>query len=183
MHEIDAGRTTRGWSDRRADAVPAALPQGDVLTLLGGGGAARPAGGRPHRDGRGVGFPPTPWGRRARTRTCSPLQPMTFVWHLMNMIAEGVFASFPDFKVVSRMAVLTCSPRSSGSWTRSGRRTSSRPVGAAAPQRLPRRPRALRPPLPRRPRGQHRRRGRVAADHRQGGPHDVRVRATPTGSW
>jgi uncharacterized protein len=50
--------------------------------------------------GAGITHPPTPSGI---TRTYSHLasyQPMTFVWHLLNMIAEGVFHEFPDLKVV-----------------------------------------------------------------------------------
>lgn len=50
--------------------------------------------------GVGITHPPTPSGI---TRTFSHLaayQPMTFVWHLLNMIAEGVFHEFPDLKVV-----------------------------------------------------------------------------------
>ncbi|KAA1423064.1 amidohydrolase family protein [Mumia zhuanghuii] len=50
--------------------------------------------------GAGITHPPTPSGI---TRTYSHLaayQPMTFVWHLLNMIAEGVFQEFPDLKVV-----------------------------------------------------------------------------------
>ena len=50
--------------------------------------------------GVGITHPPTPSGI---TRTYSHLfayQPMTFVWHLLNMIAEGVFHEFPDLKVV-----------------------------------------------------------------------------------
>ncbi|BCB82860.1 amidohydrolase family protein [Phytohabitans suffuscus] len=50
--------------------------------------------------GVGITHPPTPSGI---TRTYSHLaayQPMTFVWHLLNMIAEGVFQEFPDLKVV-----------------------------------------------------------------------------------
>lgn len=50
--------------------------------------------------GIGITHPPTPSGI---TRTFSHLvsyQPATFVWHLLNMIAEGVFAEFPDLKIV-----------------------------------------------------------------------------------
>ncbi|GGM75543.1 amidohydrolase family protein [Dactylosporangium sucinum] len=50
--------------------------------------------------GVGITHPPTPSGI---TRTFSHLaayQPMTFVWHLLNMIAEGVFHEFRDLKVV-----------------------------------------------------------------------------------
>jgi predicted TIM-barrel fold metal-dependent hydrolase len=50
--------------------------------------------------GLGVTHPPTPSGI---TRTYSHLaayQPVTFVWHLLNMIAEGIFEEFPDLKVV-----------------------------------------------------------------------------------
>jgi predicted TIM-barrel fold metal-dependent hydrolase len=50
--------------------------------------------------GSGITHPPTPSGI---TRTYSHLaayQPMTFVWHLFNMIAEGVFEEFPELKIV-----------------------------------------------------------------------------------
>jgi predicted TIM-barrel fold metal-dependent hydrolase len=50
--------------------------------------------------GVGITHPPTPSGI---TRTFSHLaayQPMTFVWHLLNMIAEGVFEEFPELKIV-----------------------------------------------------------------------------------
>ncbi|WP_281690053.1 amidohydrolase family protein [Pseudonocardia thermophila] len=54
-----------------------------------------------HLDmGVGISHPPTPSGI---TRTYSHhalYQPMTFVWHLLNMIAEGVFHEFPDLKIV-----------------------------------------------------------------------------------
>jgi uncharacterized protein len=50
--------------------------------------------------GVGITHPPTPNGT---TRTYSHLaayQPTAFVWHLLNMIAEGVFAEFSELKVV-----------------------------------------------------------------------------------
>jgi predicted TIM-barrel fold metal-dependent hydrolase len=50
--------------------------------------------------GAGITHPPTPSGI---TRTYSHLagyQPMNFVFHLMNMIAEGVFEEFPELKIV-----------------------------------------------------------------------------------
>jgi predicted TIM-barrel fold metal-dependent hydrolase len=50
--------------------------------------------------GVGITHPPTPSGI---TRTYSHhvgYQAMTFVWHLLNMIAEGVFEEFPDLRVV-----------------------------------------------------------------------------------
>jgi predicted TIM-barrel fold metal-dependent hydrolase len=50
--------------------------------------------------GNGITHPPTPSGI---TRTYSHLaayQPVTFVWHLLNMIAEGVFEEFRDLKVI-----------------------------------------------------------------------------------
>lgn len=50
--------------------------------------------------GAGITHPPTPSGI---TRTYSHLasyQPMTFVWHLLNMIAEGVFEEFGDLVVI-----------------------------------------------------------------------------------
>jgi uncharacterized protein len=50
--------------------------------------------------GAGITHPPTPSGI---TRTYSHhvgYQAPTFIWHLLNMIAEGVFESFPDLKVI-----------------------------------------------------------------------------------
>jgi predicted TIM-barrel fold metal-dependent hydrolase len=50
--------------------------------------------------GRGISHPPTPSGV---TRTFSHLHAYrgtTYIYHLMNMIAEGVFQSFPDLKVI-----------------------------------------------------------------------------------
>jgi predicted TIM-barrel fold metal-dependent hydrolase len=50
--------------------------------------------------GLGITHPPTPSGI---TRTYSHLvayQPATFVWHLLNMIAEGVFEEFSELKIV-----------------------------------------------------------------------------------
>ena len=50
--------------------------------------------------GVGITHPPTPNGT---TRTYSHLaayQPMSFVYHLLNMIAEGVFEEFPDLKII-----------------------------------------------------------------------------------
>lgn len=51
-------------------------------------------------DGAGITHPPTPIGI---TRTFSNLtvsQPINFVYHLLNMIAEGVFEELPDLKVI-----------------------------------------------------------------------------------
>lgn len=51
-------------------------------------------------SGVGVTHPPTVIGV---TRTYSHLgvsQPINFVYHLLNMIAEGVFEEFPDLKVI-----------------------------------------------------------------------------------
>lgn len=53
-----------------------------------------------HEMGLGITHPPTPSGI---TRTYSHLiayEPVTFVWHLLNMIAEGVFEEFKDLKVI-----------------------------------------------------------------------------------
>jgi predicted TIM-barrel fold metal-dependent hydrolase len=50
--------------------------------------------------GLGITHPPTPSGV---TRTYSHLasyEPMTYIWHLLNMIAEGVFQEFSDLKVI-----------------------------------------------------------------------------------
>ena len=53
-----------------------------------------------HEMGLGITHPPTPSGV---TRTYSHLagyEPMTYIWHLLNMIAEGVFQEFGDLKVI-----------------------------------------------------------------------------------
>src|SRR5690606_14586454 len=50
--------------------------------------------------GLGITHPPTPSGR---TRTYSQhvgFQALSYLYHLMNMIAEGVFEEFPELKVV-----------------------------------------------------------------------------------
>lgn len=50
--------------------------------------------------GVGITHPPTPSGIPRTYSHHVAYQPVTFVWHLLNMIAEGVFAEFPDLKVV-----------------------------------------------------------------------------------
>ncbi len=50
--------------------------------------------------GEGITHPPTPSGVPRTYQHLAAYQPMTFVWHLLNMIAEGVFEAFPDLKVV-----------------------------------------------------------------------------------
>jgi predicted TIM-barrel fold metal-dependent hydrolase len=50
--------------------------------------------------GVGITHPPTPSGITRTYSHHAGYQPMTYVWHLLNMIAEGVFQEFPDLKVV-----------------------------------------------------------------------------------
>lgn len=50
--------------------------------------------------GTGITHPPTPSGITRTYSHHAAYQPMTYVWHLLNMIAEGVFEEFPELKVV-----------------------------------------------------------------------------------
>lgn len=50
--------------------------------------------------GLGITHPPTPSGPTRTYSHHATYQPMTYVWHLLNMIAEGVFEEFPDLKVI-----------------------------------------------------------------------------------
>jgi predicted TIM-barrel fold metal-dependent hydrolase len=50
--------------------------------------------------GQGITHPPTPSGPTRTYQQLVGFQPLNFVYHLMNMIAEGVFEQFPDLKVV-----------------------------------------------------------------------------------
>lgn len=50
--------------------------------------------------GQGITHPPTPNGIARTYQQLAGFQPLTYVYHLMNMIAEGVFEEFPDLKVV-----------------------------------------------------------------------------------
>lgn len=50
--------------------------------------------------GQGITHPPTPNGTARTYPQLVGFQPLNFVYHLMNMIAEGVFEEFPDLKIV-----------------------------------------------------------------------------------
>ncbi|MGV9862302.1 amidohydrolase family protein [Rhodococcus koreensis] len=50
--------------------------------------------------GQGITHPPTPSGTARTYPQLVGFQPLTFVYHLMNMIAEGVFEEFKDLRVV-----------------------------------------------------------------------------------
>ena len=50
--------------------------------------------------GMGITHPPTPSGVTRTYQQLVGFQPLTFVYHLMNMIAEGVFEQFPELKLV-----------------------------------------------------------------------------------
>lgn len=50
--------------------------------------------------GTGITHPPTPNGTARTYQQLAGFQPLTFVYHLLNMIAEGVFESFPDLRIV-----------------------------------------------------------------------------------
>ncbi|AYJ50315.1 amidohydrolase family protein [Rhodococcus sp. P1Y] len=50
--------------------------------------------------GQGITHPPTPSGPARTYAQLVGFQPLTFVYHLMNMIAEGIFEEFPDLRIV-----------------------------------------------------------------------------------
>ncbi len=50
--------------------------------------------------GQGITHPPTPSGPARTYQQLVGFQPLNFVYHLMNMIAEGVFEEFPELKIV-----------------------------------------------------------------------------------
>lgn len=50
--------------------------------------------------GVGVTHPPTPSGLARTYSHHVGYQGPTFIWHLLNMIAEGVFAAFPQLRVI-----------------------------------------------------------------------------------
>jgi uncharacterized protein len=50
--------------------------------------------------GVGITHPPTPSGTTRTYAHLAAYQDTTYLWHLFNMIAEGVFQEFPDLKVV-----------------------------------------------------------------------------------
>lgn len=50
--------------------------------------------------GQGITHPPTPSGTARTYPQLLGFQPLTFVYHLMNMIAEGVFEEFEDLQIV-----------------------------------------------------------------------------------
>lgn len=50
--------------------------------------------------GTGIGYPPTPSGHPRTYAQYTGFMGVNYLYHLMNMIAEGVFESLPDFKIV-----------------------------------------------------------------------------------
>ena len=126
--------------------------------------------------GSGIGFPPTPSGNTRTYEQYVSFMALNYLYHLMNMIAEGVFERLPDAEV------------------RLGRRRRGpadavhladglfRPAAPRADAVGARRCRAttcpghvlLRPGQPRRPR-RHRIRRRMVRLHRQGRHGDVRL--------
>jgi predicted TIM-barrel fold metal-dependent hydrolase len=50
--------------------------------------------------GTGVGYPPTPSGHPRTYAQYAAFMALNYLYHLMNMIAEGVFESLPDFKII-----------------------------------------------------------------------------------
>ena len=50
--------------------------------------------------GTGVNFPPTPSGHPRTYEQYAAFMGLNYVYHLLNMIAEGVFESLPELKVV-----------------------------------------------------------------------------------
>lgn len=51
-------------------------------------------------SGNGISHPPTPSGIARTYSQHLSFQPLSYIYHLMNMIAEGVFEAFPDLKIV-----------------------------------------------------------------------------------
>lgn len=51
-------------------------------------------------SGNGIQHPPTPSGVARTFGHHLTFQPLSFVYHLFNMIAEGVFEAYPDLKMV-----------------------------------------------------------------------------------
>jgi predicted TIM-barrel fold metal-dependent hydrolase len=50
--------------------------------------------------GHGIAYPPTPSGHPRTYPQYAAFMGLNYLYHLMNMIAEGVFESLPDFKIV-----------------------------------------------------------------------------------
>ena len=50
--------------------------------------------------GTGINLPPTPSGHPRTYEHYATFMPLNYIYHLMNMIAEGLFESLPDLKVV-----------------------------------------------------------------------------------
>jgi predicted TIM-barrel fold metal-dependent hydrolase len=50
--------------------------------------------------GSGPGYPPTPSGHTRTYAQYAAFNPLNYLYHLTNMIAEGVFESFPGLEVV-----------------------------------------------------------------------------------
>lgn len=50
--------------------------------------------------GEGIGFPPTPSGHTRTYEQYLGFSSLSYLYHLMNMIAEGVFERFPALRVV-----------------------------------------------------------------------------------
>ena len=88
-------------ADRHPDAVPRAVRQAAVLAAVGGGGRSGAAGGRAHRGGlRASRSPPTPSGNTRTYEQYVGFMALNYLYHLMNMIAEGVFERMPTLKFV-----------------------------------------------------------------------------------
>ena len=49
--------------------------------------------------GAGIAFPPTPSGNTRTYEQYVSFMALNYIYHLMNMIAEGVFERFPDAEV------------------------------------------------------------------------------------
>ena len=125
--------------------------------------------------GSGIGFTPTPSGNTRTYEQYVSFMALNYLYHLMNMIAEGVFERMPALKFVWadgaadlltpfiwRMDMLRpAAPRADA-------------MGAADAERLPARPRVFRAGQPRRSRRCAIRR-RVVRLHRQGRHGDVRL--------
>ncbi len=132
--------------------------------------------------GSGVALPPTPNGLTRTYEQYVGFTALNYLYHLMNMIAEGVFERWPDAEVrLGRRRRRPADPVHVADGLLRPPAPGADPVGAQDAQRLPARSRVLRAGLPGRA-GRRRLRRRVGRIHRQGRHGRCTAPATRTGS-
>ena len=171
-----------GRAARHPAAVPRAVRQAAVLAAVGGRRRGEAPRGRAHRGRVGGRLPPTPSGNTRTYEQYLSFMSLNYLYHLMNMIAEGVFERMPELKFVwadGAADLLDAVHLADGLLRPTAPRADA--VGAEDAQRLPAGPRLLRAGQPRRPR-RCRLRRRVGRLHRQGRHDDVRLELSRTGT-